>query len=268
MPAVGNGINLSTIALLTDFGAGSSYVGIMKGVMLSVNPRIRLVDLTHDIPQGDIDAAAFVIYQSYSFFPRGTIHTIVVDPGVGTDRRILAVHTDDYYFVAPDNGVLKYIYDRHPNAQVISLTEPDFWLQNKSHTFHGRDVFAPVAAHLAMGTAIRRLGEVTTDYERGNLSKPQKKDKDIKGRIEYIDGFGNCISNIPAAMLNLKNVQKVQFKNKNLSDVKNTYGEVKSGEPLVLVGSHNHLEIAVRNGNAAEKFGVTKGDELIVKMTS
>ncbi len=266
MPTVGDGINLSTITLLTDFGAGSPYLGIMKGVMLSVNSQVKVVDLTHDIPQGDIDAAAFVLYQSYSFFPRGTINTIVVDPGVGTDRRILAVQASDYYFIAPDNGVLKYIYDRHSNVKVISLTESTYWLPEISTTFHGRDIFAPVAANLSMGIALRCFGQTITDYDRGELYKPKKEKNTIKGRIEYIDGFGNCISNIPADMINLNNVQNLQFKKKKFSEIKTTYGNVKTGEPLVLVGSHKHLEIAVRNGNASEELGVTKGDELIVKL--
>jgi S-adenosylmethionine hydrolase len=252
------------ITLLTDFGTSSSYVGSMKGVILNISPDIRIVDMTHEIAPQDVEEAAFVLKQAYSHFPEGTIHVVVVDPGVGTDRAILAVRAGSHLFLAPDNGVLKYVFDANPECAVYRVANPEYFLDGVSRTFHGRDIFAPVAAHLSMGVPLEKIGKPFPDYDRGRVLKPRVEESRITGQIVYVDRFGNGITNIGADLIQGRRGLRVQVNLWNFDGVHATYAEVRRGEPLVLVGSDGTLEIAVHQGNAKEKMKFQLGDEVIV----
>jgi S-adenosylmethionine hydrolase len=200
------------ITLITDFGTAGPYVGSMKGVILSIHPDARIVDIAHDIRPQDVDEAAFVLNRAYAYFPAGTIHVVVVDPGVGSDRAVLAVRTERYIFLAPDNGVLKYVFDACPDARVFRVTNQDFSLSPVSRTFHGRDVFAPAAAHLSRGVDIERMGEPFTEYVRGEVQRPEVRPREIRGEIVFIDGFGNGITNIEEALFAGREVDSISVR--------------------------------------------------------
>ncbi|MDZ7723965.1 MAG: SAM-dependent chlorinase/fluorinase [candidate division KSB1 bacterium] len=253
-----------TVTLLTDFGDQDAYVGILKGVISTINPGVRMIDITHRIQQGDIRSASFVINQAHSFFPEGTVHLMVVDPGVGTDRRPIAVRADSQFWVAPDNGVLAHVYRLYPNAEVIHLDRSEFRLKTVSNTFHGRDIFAPAAAWLSNGVDFLSMGTRVSDFDRGYAPKPQCTDDSIRGEIIYIDHFGNCVSNLPGTWLKDKPLDCVQMQALRWNRLDQTYGHVSSGESLVLIGSHKNLEIAVCNGNAARRLNVHMGDQVNV----
>ena len=248
------------ITLTTDFGAVDAFVGVMKGVMLSINPNVRIVDITHGIPQGDLDAASFALDQAYAFFPPQTIHVVVVDPGVGTARRILVAQAKDYYFLAPDNAVLKYIFSRYPEARAWSVTNSDYFLPDTSKTFHGRDIFAPVAAHLSLDVPAEKFGDEVKDVLMGDILLPKKQQKRIKGEIVYIDHFGNCISNISKQDILPKHIYEINIKEFQFETLSRSYAEHAVGEPLAIIGSHDHLEIAVRDANAAHILNIKKGE--------
>ncbi|MDZ7314957.1 MAG: SAM-dependent chlorinase/fluorinase [candidate division KSB1 bacterium] len=252
------------ITLTTDFGLRDAFVGVMKGVILRINPAARIVDITHGIAQGDIDAAAFALDQAHAFFPEETIHVVVVDPTVGTDRRILLVRAGGWFFLAPDNTVLKYIFARYGDAQVLAVTNSYYFLPHTSRTFHGRDIMAPVAAHLSLGTAFLDFGTRIDDPLRGEVLLPLRKGKTIHGKIVYIDHFGNCISNISKKDLVGETVKEINVKEFQFDRLSRSYAENPVGEPLAIVSSHDHLEIAVRDGNAAAILKLEKGDPIEV----
>ncbi len=258
----------AVISLLTDFGGRDGYVGIMKGVILAINPLVALVDLSHEIDPGDIDSAAFVLARSYRYFPPGTIHVVVVDPGVGSGRRILAVESKNYYFIAPDNGVLKWIFANDPGAHVISVTRKEYFLANVSNTFHGRDIFAPVAAHLAQGVPLANFGDPIDDYDKGNIHKPLKSGNKVTGSVIYIDRFGNLITNIAADEIAGKNkIARISIAGHAVARIADSYSQVQPGEILALIGSHGNLEIAQRDGSAAAKLNISVGTPVTVHFT-
>ncbi len=243
------------ITLTTDFG-NDAYVGIMKGVILRINPDARIVDLHHHIDPQHIDQAAFILKTAVGYFPDKTIYCIVVDPGVGSERKILLAETDNGFFIAPDNGVLKYIFNEITVKSVHQINNPEFRLEHISSTFHGRDIFAPAAAHLSLGVQPGELGPITSEYDEGQIKHPVIQPDKITGEILFFDHFGNAITNVP----------ENQFE-KNMSVyIDNTripfhaaYSDAEENVPLCLTGSHNHLEIAVRNGNAREQLSLKKG---------
>jgi S-adenosylmethionine hydrolase len=252
------------ITLLTDFGISDFYVGSMKGVILNISPDVQIVDITHDVTSQHIEEAAFVLKRSYAYFPAGTIHVIVVDPGVGSERAILAVQTDRYLFLAPDNGVLKYIFHAHPHAVVYRVTNSSYFLSRVSPTFHGRDIFAPVAAHLSKGCQLDTLGELFQDYIVGNIKMPAIESGGISGEIVYIDKFGNGVTNIEGpTIIDKKNIE-VKVKSQLLKGLYSTYTDVAEGEPLILIGSGGTLEISIRGQNASKKMGLCVGDPVTV----
>lgn len=252
------------ITLTTDFGVSDAFVGVVKGVILTINPKVTLVDITHGIPQGDLDAAAFAVDQAYSYYPPGTIHVIIVDPGVGTKRRILNVHAGEHYFIAPDNAVLKYVFNRYPDAQVVSITNDNYFLPETSQTFHGRDIFAPVAAHLSLGVDMKEFGESIVDYLKGDITLPQKTENLVRGQIVYIDHFGNCISNISKDDFEPERLQEINIKHFQFERLSRSYAEHHVAEPLAIISSHDYLEIAVRDGNAAKFLNIRKGESIEV----
>lgn len=252
------------ITLLTDFGLSDPYVGSMKGVILNINPDVRIIDITHDISPQNVDEAAFVLKRVYSYFPRGTIHVVVVDPGVGSERAILAVQAESYIFLAPDNGVLKYIFDDDADARVFRLTNHAYFLEKVSHTFHGRDIFAPVAAHVSKGVTLERLGESFHDYVVGNVKKPVEGKTEIIGEIIHIDKFGNGVTNIDGTLLKGRSKIMIRIKGHELDELCRAYTDVPVGEPLALVGSGGTLEISVHRGDAKQRMGFLVGDSVTV----
>ncbi|MDZ7264305.1 MAG: SAM-dependent chlorinase/fluorinase [candidate division KSB1 bacterium] len=249
------------ITLLTDFGMADGFVGTMKGVILSIYPQAHIVDLTHQIPPQDISAAAFVLHCSHRYFPAGTIHVAVVDPGVGSSRRLIAVASEKYLFLAPDNQILAYIFHESETLKVIEVLNNQFFLPNVSRTFHGRDIFAAVAAHLAAGVPIKRLGPEIHDYDRGKIDQPRKTENGIQGKIIHIDQFGNLISNIPESWIK-GGISAIRFGQMVLNRISDAYADVGSGEPLAIFGSSGYLEIAIRDGNASRVFGAGRGAEI------
>ncbi|HNP71612.1 MAG TPA: SAM-dependent chlorinase/fluorinase [Kouleothrix sp.] len=262
------------ITLTTDFGATDSYVGSMKGVILSIAPQARLIDITHEIGPQDTHQAAYVVQTFYSYFPPGTIHLVIVDPGVGSTRRAIALGTPEAIFVAPDNGVLTYVWrdalDRFGAGacQVHELAEPRFWLANISNTFHGRDLFAPTVAHLAGGVPIQALGPRLAGLTEADLEQPsQSRNGGLAGRIIHVDHFGNCITNITPAHLEQAGLSErlvVRIIDQRIAGLGRTFADAPVGALIALIGSNNRLELAVRNGSAAQTLGVGIGDTVRV----
>lgn len=247
------------ITLTTDFGLKDPYVGIMKGVILSINPEACLVDISHQVKTGDIICAAGLLQEAYKFFPKGTIHVAVVDPGVGGNRRPILVRTGGYFFVGPDNGLFWPIISTCKSAEAIHLTEKGYFLPHVSHTFHGRDIFAPVAAHLSCGVDPMKLGVTITDPVALQLPATQKKGNLLYGQVVRVDNFGNLVTNIHGAdLLHFSGTGKmiIQAGDLMIEDLRHTYSEAKEGDLLALIGSSGFLEIAVNLGRASERLGV------------
>ena len=256
------------ITLLTDFGYRDGFVGTMKGVILGINPKARIVDISHGIVQGDIDAASFVLNGAYCYFPSGTIHTVVVDPGVGSDRRAIAAQVDDYFFVAPDNGVLSMIFAKAAKPRVYNLTKREYHLSSISHTFHGRDVFAPIAAHLSNGIPIQELGTLITDSIIRTSKQPQVKSGAIHGEIIYIDVFGNLITNISSGLLNdifPSGKFKIEVGEQIIPRICSSYTSQGHNKLLAIINSFDLLEIVVRDSNAAKELKLFRGGSVKVK---
>ncbi|NOZ60670.1 MAG: SAM-dependent chlorinase/fluorinase [Calditrichaeota bacterium] len=241
-------------------------MGTMKGVILGIHPAMQIIDITHQIPPQDVEAAAFVLQNSYRFFPAGAIHLAVVDPGVGTQRRIIIAETERYFFVAPDNALLKYIFHEDHIKRVVEATNRDFFRREISRTFHGRDIFAPLSAHLALGISLDKFGNEIHDYARGEIKLPVIEDKKIRGQIIYIDHFGNLITNIPTSSLKISRFFSISVGTLTIKKLSNSYAEVEKDEPVALFGSSAYLEIGIRNGNASEKLHIQRDEEVIVTM--
>jgi len=258
---------MSIITLTTDFGLKDPFVGIMKGVILSINPKVTLVDLTHNITPQNVKEATFALHSAYRFFPKGTIHVVVVDPGVGSKRRPLLVQTQDYFFIAPDNGVLELIF-RENKPKVYHLNNPQFFLKKISATFHGRDVFAPIAAYLTLSIPPEKLGKEINDYNRLDWPLPQIENDTLKGTIIYIDRFGNLITNISQRLFQdfIKNSPfLIKIKGVTLNQIAPYYQAVPPGEIIAIWDSSDYLEIACSLGNAQEKLGVKVGEKVEVE---
>ena len=302
------------ITLTTDFGTADGYVGTMKGVILGIVPDARLVDISHEIRPHNVRQAAYVLYTAYPFFPLYTVHLAVVDPGVGGTRRPIALRTPVGYFVGPDNGILSYVMACEPVEALVELADPRYRLPHVSHTFHGRDVFAPAAAHLAAGVPITALGPPVADPVTFPPPRLEVGPDGITGEVLHADRFGNVITSIgrlewseeelllgPAfqrvgireqgagigdqgsvvgglgAMGGQRKAEggkEVRFRaaeavvvvaGQEIAGVRRTYAEAAPGEPLALVGSQGHLEIAVREGSAAHRLGLRPGDQVLVR---
>lgn len=253
------------ITLTTDFGTRDPFVGVMKGVILSINPQARIVDLTHEIePQGVEQAAFLLYYTSFRFFPPDTVHLVVVDPGVGGGRRALAARGGRSYFVAPDNGILSFVAAKEGFLEVVQLTNPDFWLAPVSDTFHGRDVFAPVAAHLSLGVELSRLGRPLKEPLLFPAIWPRWEGTRLVGRVMHIDRFGNLVTDIPGQALGSGEC-RIHLAGKAFCRLGRTYSEVAKGELLGYIGSFGFLEVAVRERNAARALGIGLGAPVVVE---
>ena len=267
---------MSVISIVSDFGTDDEYVGVMKGVMLSINPLASIVDITHQIAPQDIHQAAYLIPSYYHFFPEGTVHIVVVDPGVGSQRSILALNHRKHFFIAPDNGVLTLLLNAEKSDTIIRVDNADYFLKPTSSTFHGRDIFAAVGAHLSCGTKMEAFGTRTDVKEIVRLKDLNcriSQTGELIGKIVSIDRFGNLITNIDSNSLAafsrtkaLKHLQ-IHIGAVEISGLSHTYSDAAPEALLALFGSRNYLEIAVNGGNAADKLNARKGDPVRLKLS-
>jgi S-adenosylmethionine hydrolase len=264
---------MSIITLLTDFGTEDEYVGLMKGVILSINPRVTIVDITHRIGSQDVVQAAITIHSAYRYFPAGSVHLAVVDPGVGTQRSLLALEKREHFFIAPDNGILTLLINETDITALVRITNSDFFLHPVSRTFHGRDIIAPIGAHLTRGVELSQLGPEMDPGDAVRLESLQAcmlKDGEIIGKIIAIDHFGNLISNVGAWQLArynqaaLSSKLKIKIGSHVIQGLSDTYAAVRSKAPLALIGSRGYLEVAVNAGHAARILKVRQGDTVRV----
>ena len=258
---------MSFITLTTDFGTGSPYVAAMKGVILSINPAATIIDISHAIPAMDVTRGALVLEDTTPWFPDDTIHVAVVDPGVGTQRSILYARIGAQQYVAPDNGLLSRLSARTRPSMVLRLTEREHWLAEVSHTFHGRDIMAPVAAHLSLGLDPRRLGPAARELDPLDLPLPQVVDQKIRGEILSIDSFGNLITNISFDLLAGRpndNRACIVCGIYETFGIYHTYGEQAPGMLVALIGSSGRMELAISGDNAAARLGVSIGTPVVV----
>lgn len=281
------------VTITTDFGTADGYVGTMKGVILGIAPDARLVDISHEIEPQDVQQAAYVLYTAYPFFPPHAVHLVVVDPGVGSARRSIALRTPAGTFVGPDNGVFSTVMACEPVEALVELADPRYHLPRVSHTFHGRDIFSPAAAHLAAGVPITALGPPVHDPVVFPLPRLEVAPSSVTGEVLHTDHFGNVITSIGQLVwrgdeLSLEPAFQeaggrkqgaeaggrvcfqageatVVVSGQEIASVYQTYARVEPGEVLALVGSEGHLEIAVREGNAALKLGLRPGDPVVLR---
>lgn len=268
------------IALLTDFGLSDTYVGVMKGVIAELAPDAQMIDITHAIPQGDIRLAAFKLWQAVDYFPAGTVFVVVVDPGVGTERKPVAVSWRSLQFVAPDNGVLTYLGSLEPIQSAVVLENADYQLETVSTTFHGRDVFAPAGAHIWNGVGLERFGRPLAELVQFQPPALQARDRSIHGEILHADRFGNLITSIgrirasrdgylfrswysqaPAEEFPAGPARVLLPGHRSLT-LKSTFGDVLPGEPVAYLGSEGLLEIGINGGSALGKLGLDSGDPI------
>ena len=265
------------LTLLTDFGTSDAYVAAVKGVVLSINPSLTIVDITHDVPPQDVRAAAFLLGTAAPYFPRGTVHLAVVDPGVGTERRPLLVLTPEAAFVGPDNGVFSSALGLHapaaeqrpsgeaplpPGVRAFHLTNPRYWRLPVSRIFHARDIFGPVAAHLTLGAEPEELGEPVESIRCLAFPTVRREADGLVGHVVHVDRFGNLVTNIPEGEV-AGRLRTVSIAGRTLVGLSETYASGGDGL-MALVGSHETIEIALRNGSAAAALGVGVGERVVV----
>jgi S-adenosylmethionine hydrolase len=256
----------SIITLLTDFGAQDYFVGAMKGVILSINSEANIVDISHDIPPQDIEAAAFNLFCCYQTFPSGTVHVAVVDPGVGSDRKPIAIECAQKLFVGPDNGLFSWICDRENEWRGVQLTDSKFFRQPVSNNFHGRDIFAPIAAELSKGIAIHELGEALSDIVRLEPLKARRlEDGTIEGRVIHIDHFGNCVTNLTATELLSEGDAtswKIIIDGREIDSFRKFFAEDDDRGTFGILGSAGFLELVARNRSAAQILNIRRGQTI------
>ena len=259
--------NQPAITLLTDFGTADYFVAAMKGVILSAHPSALIIDITHDIPAQDIEAAAFTLLATYSAFPKGTIHVAVVDPGVGSNRRAILIEAHGQFFVGPDNGIFSYVCDQ-ANPRIFHLNQPKYFRQPVSDTFNGRDIFAPVAAAIARGIVPMKLGVQVDAYIRLQPLEPVTSRGVTNGRLIHIDHFGNCVTNITRNELTEAMINdgfRLEIKGQRIHEMRRFFAEETRENKLFCVwGSAGFLEIAAKNQSAAKLLQAKRGDSVVV----
>lgn len=259
---------MSHIALLTDFGLNDIYVGAMKAVIAKIAPEVAVIDITHDVPAQNVRNAAFLLENAYRFFPDNTIFINVVDPGVGTDRKIILIKTEKYSFIAPDNGLLSYIAQNHKVKSIFLINNSKYFLKNVSSTFHGRDIFAPIAAHLANGVPDHEMGELIkiSDIQLFSTNVIHKMlDGSLKIEIIHIDRFGNLIFPVKIdTLLNIFDSPIFEINERKIIGLSDNFSSVEIGDILAYCGSSGYLEIAVRNGSASKELNVDYGAKLSI----
>jgi hypothetical protein len=260
--------NRPLVTLTTDFGLNDHFVGTIKGVILDIAPEAEIVDVCHAVQAFDVLDGALTIAQAYSYFPNGTVHLVVVDPGVGTARRPILLSTGRHYFVAPDNGVLSLVYAREERLQVRHIDAAHYYRQPVSNTFHARDIFAPVAAYLAKGVEVAKFGEEITDFVRFNAPKPKAAEANtLRGVILKVDRFGNMITNftpqdVPALFQTNPPAFKILVGKREITEIHANYAEGAPNEVFGILGSMGYLEIAANRAAAAQIIGSGKGSEV------
>jgi S-adenosylmethionine hydrolase len=260
----------SIVTLTTDFGTNDHLVAAMKGVILNINPAARIVDINHNVTPYDILDGALCVGNAYKYFPSRTIHLVIVDPGVGTDRRPILVSGEKQFFVAPDNGVLSMVFE-HEACTVRHITSEHYFLNPVSPTFHGRDIFAPTAGWLSKTLATEAFGEVITDHVRFAMPKAKAAGQTVKGVVLRVDAFGNLMTNlteeeIPIGALDGGPI-KLSVNGKQVLRFARTFASGNPGEPIAVVGSTGYIEIAVNRGNAARTLGANRGAEVTLDVT-
>lgn len=259
---------MTVISLMTDFGIKDGTVGVMKGVIWGICPSAQIADLSHMIRPQNIREAAYIFARSIPYYPQGSIHVVVVDPGVGTQRRPMAAQIGDWFYVGPDNGTITGLLERAEQegwqSTFVELKDRKYWLSNISHVFHGRDIFSPVAAHLANGAPLQQLGPSFNNPVRIELPKPEKTAHGWRGEVHHIDHFGNVSTNIRVEHLGEAVQQKetitVRLNDSEIRGLVNTFGERPAGELIALLGSTGNLGVSIVNGSAVEKLGSKVGD--------
>ncbi len=255
---------MKVLSITTDFGNTNGFVGVMKGVIYGIAPDVKIVDISQLISAQNVLEGAFAMWRAVPFFPLGSVHVGVVDPGVGTERRPIGAHLGDQYFVAPDNGLLTpLILEAEQNDEImefVHLDNPKYWLPKVSNTFHGRDIFAPTGAHLAAGVPLSELGTPITDPVRLDMPRPEKAENGWLAHITIIDIFGNLTTDLPAASLDGSQDVLVRVQGHEIDGIVDSYGHREVGELVALVDSEYHIEVAVVNGSAAKRLGAQVGD--------
>jgi S-adenosylmethionine hydrolase len=261
---------MSVITLTTDFGSTDHETGVLKGVIWKIAPQVKIADLSHDISSYDIIEAALLFWRVVPYFPDGTIHVAVIDPGVGTSRRAIAAHIDAQYFVGPDNGIFSLLqYEAEQNDRLVNfiqLDEPKYWLPDVSNVFHGRDIFAPVAAHLAADIPFSSLGTSIDDPIRLKIPNPVPTQNGWKGQIIHIDHFGNLSTNINRSHLGKSKEVLIKTKGEEITGLVSTFGERSTGTLVALIDSSGSLAISVVNGSAAQLLNSSIGDPVELQL--
>jgi S-adenosylmethionine hydrolase len=261
------------IALLTDFGLNDNYVGVMKGVIHGICEEARVIDLSHNVKPQDVTGAAFLLSSSYRFFPEKTVFVCVVDPGVGSERNVICMEAEGRIFLAPDNGLLSVIVNQKGAKSLHVVENEEYFLHDVSSTFHGRDIFAPVAAHICEGVKVSELGRRISNINNLRLPMPMKTAAGVlNGEFIYVDQFGNLISNISVATLQTTfrtsySRVDVHVGENVINGISDSYSEADEGECLALLGSSGYLEVAVNKGSAARTLGCGRGDNISLRVS-
>lgn len=258
------------ITLTTDYGTSDHLVAVMKGVILSINPEAEIIDITHQCLQFDVLDGAFTIGNAYSYFPPKTVHVVVIDPGVGTQRRPILVSGDQHYFVAPDNGVLSMVYEKQSSFTVWNVTSEHYFRQPVSNTFHGRDIFSPVAAWLSKNWQSNAFGEEIQDFVRFSMPKPKTNGNGVKGVVLRVDHFGNLVTNITPteapAIVEPEGKFTIRIGKGEIRKLFQTFAQGPAAEPFGVIGSSGFLEICMNKGNAARTLASNRGAEVTVEL--
>lgn len=261
----------SVVTLLTDYGQRDGFVGVLRGIVLGICPRAQIVDLSHDVPAHDVMAGALILESAVPHFPRGTVHLAVVDPGVGSDRRAILIETDDFVLVGPDNGLLSLAAEASPRRCVVELDGSKYLRPDPSRTFHGRDVFAPIAAHAARGVSANELGRETAEsYMRISIPVPRRLEHSVEGQLIYVDRFGNLVTNVRIEDLLAFRGEEVSvtIAGVRIRGISTHYAAAREGSALAVWNSWGRLEIAVRNGSAVRHLRTRVGDRVVVHRDS
>ncbi len=257
------------VTLLTDFGLEDEYVGVMKGVILGINPSAVLVDLSHQVSPGDVVRAGWLLAWSWTYFSKGTVHVVVVDPGVGSKRQILCLEHKGHIFLGPDNGVLSQVAAGVRSPRFHAVTNRRYLLSPVSHTFHGRDIMAPAAGHLSKGLSPSRLGSPVREFKKLSSPPVVSSAGRLTGQVIGFDRFGNAVSNLPARHVlqfkRRKGMVRIRVKGHSVGGLRPSYTSVSPGSPLAIIGSHDLLEIAVNQGSACRKLRLKIGDPVDVR---
>jgi S-adenosylmethionine hydrolase len=255
------------ITLATDFGTRDGYVGAVKGVIRRINRNVEIIDITHELRPFDVLGAAFALRNASAYFPEGTIHLAVVDPGVGGERQPLLIKTRDFCFVGPDNGIFSFVYETENILEIIRLSNQEYFLADVSSTFHARDVFAPVAAYVSLGVDVNEFGAPAKECVKLAIPQPRVGKRALSGEVIHIDAFGNLITNIGAELLHKKFIVSVSMGRRRISRLSKSYVDIRSGQAGALIGSSGLLEIAMNQASAQQVLGARIGTQIEVALS-